>query len=66
MKHTIHFDEDNQILVLNVIGDFLTDETRQLGSLYNQYLEGKPYRQLIVDLSKAGKMESRDKLLPIL
>ncbi len=60
MKHTIIFDEGNQILVQTITGDFSTDETKQFGQLYNEMLEGKPYRQLIVDLSDAGKMESRE------
>lgn len=60
MKHTIFFDEEHQILIQTVIGDFSTEETKEFGKLYNHYLEGKPYRQLIVDLSDAGKMENRD------
>ena len=60
MKHKIHFDEEHQILVQTIFGEFSTDETRQFGSLYKQFLEGKPYRQLIVDLSEAGKMENRE------
>ncbi len=60
MKHKLHFDEEHQILVQAIIGDFSTDETKQFGLLYNQFLAGKPYRQLIVDLREAGKMENRD------
>jgi len=60
MKHKLHFDEDHQVLVQSIIGEFSTDETKQFGSLYNQSLDGKPYRQLIVDLREAGKMENRD------
>ena len=60
MKHTIIFDEDHQILVQEIIGYFTTDEAKQFGQLYNEHLEGKPYRQLIVDLRQAGKMENRE------
>ena len=60
MKHTIVFDNDHQILVQTIIGVFTTEETKQFGKLYNELFEGKPYRQLIVDLTKAGKMENRD------
>nr|NQU92771.1 STAS/SEC14 domain-containing protein [Bacteroidota bacterium] len=60
MKHKIYFDEDHQILVQTITGEFTTDETRQFGRLYNELLVGKHYRQLIVDLTDAGKMESRE------
>ena len=60
MKHTIIFDDDHQFLVQTINGVFTTDETRQFGTLYNELLEGRPYRQLIVDLTNAGKMESRE------
>jgi hypothetical protein len=60
MKHTIIFDEDHQILKQEIIGYFSTDDAKYFGELYNGYLEGKPYRQLIVDLRKAGKMENRE------
>jgi len=60
MKHTIIFDEDHQLLVQTIDGVFTTEETKHLGQLYNQLLEGKPYRQLLVDLRTAGKMETRE------
>jgi len=60
MKHKIHYDEKHQILIQSIIGDFTTEETRYFGQKYNELLEGKPYRQLVVDLSEAGKMENRE------
>jgi len=60
MKHTIIFDGSHQILVQSVIGDFTTEETRTLGQNYIEMLKNKPYRQLIVDLTNAGKMENRE------
>lgn len=60
MKHTITFDEDNQLVLQKIIGFFKTDEAKQFGNLYNELLQGKQYRQLIVDLRDAGKMENRE------
>jgi len=60
MKHKIVFDKDHQLLVQTIDGFFTTEETKQIGLQYNKLLEGKAYRQLIVDLRKAGKMENRD------
>ena len=60
MKHTIQFDEDHQLLVQTINGIFTTEETKQFEQLYNQLLDGKQYRQLIVDLRTAGKMENRE------
>ncbi len=60
MEHTIRFDDDHQLIILSVKGVFTTQETKHFGKLYNELLEGKSYRQMIVDLSEAGKMESRE------
>lgn len=60
MKHTMTFDKDHQVVRQSIIGYFTTDEARQFGEQYNELLEGKPYRQLIVDLREAGKMENRE------
>jgi hypothetical protein len=60
MKHTILYDEEHQMVLQAIIGFFTTEETRLMSSQYDALLDGKPYRQLIVDLRKAGKMESRE------
>lgn len=60
MKHTLIYNEEQDILVNSINGNFSTDDANKLGTLYDGLLDGKPYRQLIVDLSQAGKMENRD------
>lgn len=60
MKHKVYYNKDREILITEIIGGFTTEEASRLGTLYDEQLEGKPYRQLIVELSNAGKMESRD------
>ena len=60
MKHTIHYDEQHQIVVQAIIGVYTTDEAKQMGQSYGELLSGKPFRQIIVDLRIAGKMENRE------
>jgi len=60
MDHKIYYDDDHQTLVQTINGEFTTEETRHFGRLYNQYLEGKTIRHLIVDMREAGKMENRE------
>ncbi|MCD4772622.1 MAG: STAS/SEC14 domain-containing protein [Bacteroidales bacterium] len=60
MKHTLQYNDDKQLLIQTINGVYTTDESKQLEQQYNELLEGKPYRQIIVDLRNAGKMESRE------
>ncbi len=60
MEHKNWYDEKDEILHQKIIGPYSTNESIESGKLYIELLEGKPYRQMIVDLSEAGKMESRD------
>ncbi|MCF8373502.1 MAG: STAS/SEC14 domain-containing protein [Bacteroidales bacterium] len=60
MEHKIWFDDGQQVVHQQIIGEFTTEETRYFGKKYIELLDGKPYRQLIVDLRDAGKMESRE------
>ncbi len=60
MEHKISFVDEHQLVYQQIKGEFTTEQTRYFGDKYLELLEGKPYRQLIVDLREAGKMESRD------
>ena len=60
MKHTIRYDEDNQLVVQQIIGELTSSEAETFGQRYEELFEGKPFRHLIVDLTNAGKLESRD------
>lgn len=59
MKHKIWYDQDNEVLRQQVIGEYSSQEARESGAEYSNGLEEKPYRHLIVDLSQAGKMQDR-------
>ena len=60
MKHKFWYDDQTDVLHQQIIGDFSTEEARSLGKFYTESLAGKPYRQIIVDLSEGTKMESRE------
>ena len=60
MKHTLHYDDQHQLVVQTIIGLFTTDEAKQMGKSYIDLVKGKPFRQIIVDLRVAGKMENRE------
>ena len=60
MEHKTWYDEENELLRLSVIGPYSTQEALALGKSFQELLEGKPRRQLMVDLSDAGKMKSRE------
>ncbi|MEI6434828.1 MAG: STAS/SEC14 domain-containing protein [Bacteroidota bacterium] len=60
MEHKIWFDDEHQIVQIKIKGDYTTEETLAHGKKCIALLEGKPYRQMIVDLSEFGNMESRE------
>lgn len=60
MEHKFWYDDKTDIFHQQIIGDFSTEEARSLGPIYDKAFKGKPYRQLIVDLTQGTKMESRD------
>jgi len=60
MEHKIWFDEEQQLLHLKIKGEFTTEEALYFGKKYIELLDGKPYRQIIVDLREGGNMESRE------
>jgi len=60
MKHKLWYDEENEILKLQVIGKYSSQEAREVSASLGELLKGRPHRQFIVDLSQAGKMESRE------
>jgi hypothetical protein len=60
MEHKIWYDEEKKVIYLQVKGDLNSDETLVLGKTCVQLLEGKPYRQMIVDLQGFKNMESRE------
>jgi anti-anti-sigma regulatory factor len=60
MKHKFWYDDNTNVYHQQVNGDFSTEEALALASLYENAFKGKPYRQVIIDLTNATKMESRE------
>ncbi len=60
MEHKIWFDDDHQLIQMKIIGDYTTEETLSHGKTCIELLEGKPYRQMVVDLREFRNMESRE------
>jgi len=60
MKHKIWYDQENDLLRQEIHGEYSSAEAEELGQMYLEMLEGKPHRQLIVDLSDAGGVECRE------
>ncbi len=60
MKHKIKYNDQDEVLHLEIIGPYFKEEALEIGESFNDYFKGKPYRQLVVDLREAGKMESRE------
>ncbi len=60
MEHKIWYDEQNKILQHKIIGDYSTKDALSAGVTYKELLHDKHLKQMIVDLTGAGKMESRE------
>lgn len=60
MEHKIRYVDEYQLLHQQIIGEYSTEQAREFGKKYKVLLEGKPFKQLIVDLREAGKMENRE------
>ena len=60
MEHKIWYDDELKVVQIKIIGEYKSEETRLHGKKCIELLEGKPYRQMIVDLSEFDKMESRE------
>ena len=60
MEHKQWYDDQNEISFLELLGDFLRADIEPMYNRLHELLEGKPYRQLIVIMSKSSKVENRE------
>jgi hypothetical protein len=60
MEHKAWYDEENDLLRVKVVGPYSTKDALAMGKFGQELLEGKPYRQLIVDLTASTTMEGRE------
>ena len=60
MEHKIWYDDKNDLLIQEIIGPYSTENAVNSGKIYKDFLKDKSIKQMIVDLTGAGKMESRE------
>ncbi|MEI6061996.1 MAG: hypothetical protein WCR72_14940 [Bacteroidota bacterium] len=60
MEHKIWFEEEHQLLHIQIHGELSTEDSQYMGNKAIELLDGKPYRQLIIDLSKFNNIISRE------
>lgn len=60
MEHKAWYDEENELLRVKVVGPYSSEDALAMGKFGQELLEGKPFRQLIVDLTASTTMEGRE------
>jgi hypothetical protein len=60
MTHEIYFDQENEIIVVKLNSDFMYNEVESVFSSIKSLLEGKRYRQLLIDMNANYKIENRE------
>lgn len=60
MKHKVWYDDQNEVAFLELLDNFLKVDLEPMYTKLHEVLEGKPYRQLIVVMSKNSKVEDRE------
>ena len=59
MKHKIWYDNDRGILFLEFKSDYLQSDVPIIRGKMIELLDGKPYRQMVIEMSKTHKVENR-------
>ena len=66
MEHKVNYDDKNEIVSIDVIGVIEENDPQEMNQEFLKTLEGKPYKQLLIDLKKAdptgGHNERRKQL----
>ena len=60
MTHEVFFDQANEIIVLKLNNDFLYVEVAPVLSAIEELLEGKRYRQGLVEMNETYTIENRE------
>ena len=60
MEHKVWYDDQLKVVRLDMVGIFSTEDARYMGKKFIELLDGKPYRQVIIDLKQFGNMENRE------
>ena len=59
-QHKIWYDTDNEVLQLEFTRDYLESDVAFVRQQMLEQLEGKPYRQIVIMISKDYKVENRN------
>jgi len=66
MEHKVYYDDKNEIVRIDVIGVIEEEDPQEMNREFLKTLEGKPYKQLLIDLKKSdpqgGHNERRKQL----
>jgi len=60
MEHKVWYDDELKVVRLDMVGIFSTEDARFMGKKFIELLEGKPYRQVVIDLKAFKNMENRE------
>ena len=60
MEHNLWYDENTKILHLQFTRDYLTSDIDFIRNKIKELLDGKPYRQMCIEISKTAKVENRE------
>jgi hypothetical protein len=60
MKHELFFDQENEIIVVKLNDDFLFNEVEPVFTGISSLLEGRRYRQIIINMNANYKIENRE------
>lgn len=60
MEHKLWYDEDTKIVHLQFTRDYLTSDIKDIRNKMKELLDGKPYRQMCIQISKTAKVENRE------
>jgi hypothetical protein len=60
MMHELFFDQENEIVVVKLNSDFIYSEVESVFSGIKGLLEGKRYRQILIDMNSNYKIENRE------
>lgn len=60
MEHKLWYDSSNELARLDFMSDFLLSDVAVIKEKLGGMLEGKPFRQIIIQMSDTGKVENRE------
>lgn len=60
MDHKIWYEKDDEIIRLEFTRDYLTSDVPQIKEKILELAEGKRYKQMVIEISKTSKVESRE------